>query len=198
MAKLEAHKAGLSSHMHNVEDCCAQLMEQLKALKEKWCATCVENVKLYKKIFELRKALNPGEDMVSKERKGKEKKRKEKKRKEKKRKEKKRKPYACLCHAVAARHKPLLYSHKLRIELVYPSCRCGHPQMTFVSIVRSAITRLLSLDYHSCTTCLYHMTSRLQRMKSERHSCNPYKPDCYKSDCRHHECHVTTACEWAM
>ncbi len=91
MAKLEAHKAGLSSHMHNVEDCCAQLMEQLKALKEKWCATCVENVKLYKKIFELRKALNPGEDMVSKERKGKEKKRKEKKRKEKKRKEKKRK-----------------------------------------------------------------------------------------------------------
>jgi len=76
VAKLEAHKAGLSSHMHNVEDCCAQLMEQLKALKEKWCATCVENVKLYKKIFELRKALNPGEDMVSKE---KEKKRKEKK-----------------------------------------------------------------------------------------------------------------------
>ncbi len=47
--------------MHSVEDCCAQLMEQLKCLKEKWCATCVENVKLYKKIFELRKALNPGE-----------------------------------------------------------------------------------------------------------------------------------------
>ncbi len=61
---MEAHKAGLMSHMHNVEDCCAQLMEQLKALKEKWCATCVENVKLYKKIFELRKALNPGEDTV--------------------------------------------------------------------------------------------------------------------------------------
>lgn len=61
---MEAHKAGLSSHMHNVEDCCAQLMEQLKALKEKWCGTCVENVKLYKKIFELRKALNPGEDAV--------------------------------------------------------------------------------------------------------------------------------------
>ena len=52
------------NHMHNVEDCCAQLMEQLKALKEKWCATCVENVKLYKKIFELCKALNPGEDTV--------------------------------------------------------------------------------------------------------------------------------------
>ncbi|KAL0037920.1 hypothetical protein WJX79_005361 [Trebouxia sp. C0005] len=60
VTKLEAHKAGLLSHMHNVEDCCAQLMEQLKALKEKWCATCVENVKLYKRIFELRKALNPG------------------------------------------------------------------------------------------------------------------------------------------
>ncbi|KAL0046703.1 hypothetical protein WJX82_007873 [Trebouxia sp. C0006] len=60
VAKLEAHKAGLLSHMHNVEDCCAQLMDQLKALKEKWCGTCVENVKLYKKIFELRKALNPG------------------------------------------------------------------------------------------------------------------------------------------
>ncbi len=39
-------------------------MDQLKALKEKWCGTCVENVKLYKKIFELRKALNPGEDAV--------------------------------------------------------------------------------------------------------------------------------------
>lgn len=62
VAKLEAHKAGLMSHMHSVEDCCAQLMEQLKALKEKWSATCVENVKLYKKIFELRKALNPGTD----------------------------------------------------------------------------------------------------------------------------------------
>jgi len=120
------------------------------------------------------------------QKKGKEKKRNEKKKKKKKRKrkEKKRKPHACLCHAVAARHKPLLYRHKLRIELVYPSCRCGHPQMTFVSIVRSAITRLLSLDYHSCTTCLYHMTSRLQRMKSERHSCNLYKPDCYESDCK--------------
>ncbi len=64
VTKLEAHKAGLVSHMHNVEDCCAQLMEQLKALKQKWCATCVENVKLYKKIFELRKALDPGEDLV--------------------------------------------------------------------------------------------------------------------------------------
>lgn len=58
--KLEAHKAELIGHMHRVEDCCAQLMQHLKVLKEKWCATCVENVKLYKKIFELRKALNPG------------------------------------------------------------------------------------------------------------------------------------------
>lgn len=58
--KLEAHKAELVGHMHRVEDCCAQLMQHLKVLKEKWCATCVENVKLYKKIFELRKALNPG------------------------------------------------------------------------------------------------------------------------------------------
>ncbi|DBA80836.1 hypothetical protein WJX77_004822 [Trebouxia sp. C0004] len=62
VTKLEAHKAGLMSHMQSVEDCCAQLVEQLKALKQKWCATCVENVKLYKKIFELRKALNPGAD----------------------------------------------------------------------------------------------------------------------------------------
>lgn len=60
VVELEAHKAALMGHMHSVEDCCAQLMEQLKALKEKWCATCVENVKLYKKIFELRKALHPG------------------------------------------------------------------------------------------------------------------------------------------
>jgi len=92
--------------MHNVEDCCAQLMEQLKALKEKWCATCVENVKLYKKIFELRKALNPGEDMVSKERKRKEKKRKKKKKKEKEKKRKEKKTpcmlVSCCCCATQA------------------------------------------------------------------------------------------------
>lgn len=46
--------------MGSVEGCCAQLVQQLNAFKERWCATCVENVKLYKKIFELRKALNPG------------------------------------------------------------------------------------------------------------------------------------------
>lgn len=46
--------------MGSVEDCCSQLTAQLKALKQAWCSTCIENVKLYKKIFELRKALNPG------------------------------------------------------------------------------------------------------------------------------------------
>ena len=60
VTKLEAHREALLSHMHNAEGCCAQLMEELKTLKNKWCATCVENVKLYKNIFELRKALNPG------------------------------------------------------------------------------------------------------------------------------------------
>ena len=60
VTKLEAHREALMSHMHKAEECCAQLVEQVKALKDKWCATCVENVKLYKKIFELRKALNPG------------------------------------------------------------------------------------------------------------------------------------------
>ena len=48
------------NHTHHVEECCAQLIKQLTTLRDKWCATCVENVKLYKKIFELRKALNPG------------------------------------------------------------------------------------------------------------------------------------------
>ena len=60
VTKLEAHRQALMSHMHSVEEYCAQLTQQLATLKEKWCATCVENVKLYKKIFELRKALNPG------------------------------------------------------------------------------------------------------------------------------------------
>lgn len=60
MTKLEAHREALMSQMHSAEECCAQLVEQVKTLKEKWCATCVENVKLYKKIFELHKALNPG------------------------------------------------------------------------------------------------------------------------------------------
>lgn len=60
VTKLEAHREALLSHMHSAEDCCAQLLEELKTLKNKWCATCVENVKLYKNIFELRKALNPG------------------------------------------------------------------------------------------------------------------------------------------
>lgn len=60
VTKLEAHREALLSHMHGAEECCAQLMEELKTLKHKWCATCVENVKLYKNIFELRKALNPG------------------------------------------------------------------------------------------------------------------------------------------
>ncbi|KAL3155756.1 hypothetical protein ABBQ32_012773 [Trebouxia sp. C0010 RCD-2024] len=59
VTKLEAHREALLSHMHSAEDCCAQLLEELKTLKNKWCATCVENVKLYKNIFELRKALNP-------------------------------------------------------------------------------------------------------------------------------------------
>lgn len=49
------------THMHSMEVCCGQLTSQLKELKKKWCATCVENVKLYRKIFELRKALNPGQ-----------------------------------------------------------------------------------------------------------------------------------------
>ena len=60
VAQLEAHKAALVNHMHSMETCCGQLTSQLKDLKQKWCATCVENVKLYRKIFELRKALNPG------------------------------------------------------------------------------------------------------------------------------------------
>lgn len=60
VAQLEAHKAALVDHMHSMETCCGQLTSQLKDLKQKWCATCVENVKLYRKIFELRKALNPG------------------------------------------------------------------------------------------------------------------------------------------
>lgn len=60
VTKLEAHRQALLSHMHSAEDCCAQLVEGLKTLKNKWCAMCVENVKLYKNIFELRKALNPG------------------------------------------------------------------------------------------------------------------------------------------
>ncbi|KAL3146032.1 hypothetical protein ABBQ38_015387 [Trebouxia sp. C0009 RCD-2024] len=59
VTKLEAHRQALLSHMHSAEDCCAQLVEGLKTLKNKWCAMCVENVKLYKNIFELRKALNP-------------------------------------------------------------------------------------------------------------------------------------------
>ena len=58
--ELEAHEQALMSHTHSVEECCAELMQQLATLKEKWCATCIENVKLFKKIFELRKALNPG------------------------------------------------------------------------------------------------------------------------------------------
>lgn len=65
VTKLEAHREALTSHMHSAEDCCAQLVEQVKTLKDKWCATCVENVKLYKKIFELRKALNPGRTLPS-------------------------------------------------------------------------------------------------------------------------------------
>lgn len=60
VTRLEAHREALMSHMHSAENCCAELVEQVKTLKDKWCATCVENVKLYKKIFELRKALNPG------------------------------------------------------------------------------------------------------------------------------------------
>ena len=60
VAQLEAHKVALVNHMHSMEACCGQLTVQLKDLKQKWCATCVENVKLYRKIFELRKALNPG------------------------------------------------------------------------------------------------------------------------------------------
>ena len=64
VTKLEAHREALVSHMHGAEDSCAQLVDQVKTLKDKWCTTCVENVKLYKKIFELRKALNPGRDVA--------------------------------------------------------------------------------------------------------------------------------------
>ena len=58
--QLEAHKAALATRMATVEDSCYQLTAQLNAMKQAWCSACIENVKLYKKIFELRKALNPG------------------------------------------------------------------------------------------------------------------------------------------
>lgn len=60
MTQLEARNTALVSHMHAMEDCCIKLIGELKSAKETWCETCVDNVKLYKKIFELRKALNPG------------------------------------------------------------------------------------------------------------------------------------------
>jgi len=60
VVQLEAHKTALGARMGSVEDCCSQLTAQLKTLKQAWCSSCIENVKLYKKIFELRKALNPG------------------------------------------------------------------------------------------------------------------------------------------
>ena len=58
--QMQVQNAEQVARMAAVEECCAQLIEQLKTSKQQWCQTCVENVKLYKKIFELRKALNPG------------------------------------------------------------------------------------------------------------------------------------------
>lgn len=60
VAQLEGHKTALVAHMTSAEDSCARCIQELKALKASWCRTCIKNVNLYKRIFELQKALNPG------------------------------------------------------------------------------------------------------------------------------------------
>jgi len=101
---------------------------------------------------------------------------------------------AYLCHAVAARHNPLLYNHKLWMELGYPSCRCQHPQMTFVNIVRSATTvqsQMCRMSVpHNCKSALDEITVTL--MQSIRARLLQVRLQ------RYHKCHVATASEWAM
>ncbi|KAK9824564.1 hypothetical protein WJX72_011336 [[Myrmecia] bisecta] len=57
MRALEGDKAKLVKYVGEVEDTCRAMTDEMRRVKERWCQSCIENVKLYKEVFELRKRL---------------------------------------------------------------------------------------------------------------------------------------------
>ena len=54
VVQLEGDKAALVKHVSQLEDCCAQLTDQLKDVKGKWASSCMSSMKLHKEMQELR------------------------------------------------------------------------------------------------------------------------------------------------
>lgn len=55
VVQLEGDKAALVKHVSQLEECCAQLTDQLKDVKGKWASSCMSSVKLHKEMLELRR-----------------------------------------------------------------------------------------------------------------------------------------------
>ena len=69
VVQLEGDKAALVKHVGQLEECCAQLTDQLKDVKGKWASSCMSSVKLHKEMLELRRLTGqqaaPGGDLWS-------------------------------------------------------------------------------------------------------------------------------------
>ena len=55
VVQLEGDKAALVKHVGQLEECCAQLTDQLKDVKGKWASSCMSSVKLHKEMQQLRR-----------------------------------------------------------------------------------------------------------------------------------------------
>ena len=55
VVQLEGDKAALVKHVGQLEECCAQLTDQLRDVKGKWASSCKSSVKLHREMLELRR-----------------------------------------------------------------------------------------------------------------------------------------------